>query len=87
MKTWMIAILTVVLLVSTACGTTPADSSNGSSVTPAAGASPEEDTQDAEAALPTGTNWLAVEGKTDDNLTFLGNPDAPVTIIDYSDFL
>jgi hypothetical protein len=32
-------------------------------------------------------DWLAVEGKTGDNLAFLGNPDAPVTMIDYSDFL
>jgi hypothetical protein len=32
-------------------------------------------------------NWLTVEGKTDDNLAYLGNPNAPVTIIDYSDFL
>ena len=32
-------------------------------------------------------DWLTVEGKTADNLTYLGNPDAPVTLIDYSDFL
>lgn len=32
-------------------------------------------------------DWRTVEGKTKDNLTYLGNPDAPVTIIDYSDFL
>lgn len=32
-------------------------------------------------------DWLTVEGKTDENLAFLGNPDAPVTMIDYSDFL
>lgn len=32
-------------------------------------------------------NWLAVEGKTADNLFYQGNPDAPVTLIDYSDFL
>jgi hypothetical protein len=32
-------------------------------------------------------DWLTVEGKTADNLAFLGNPDAPVTMIDYSDFL
>ncbi|MDH3675865.1 MAG: hypothetical protein OES12_10250 [Anaerolineae bacterium] len=32
-------------------------------------------------------NWLTVEGKTSDNLAYLGNPDAPITIIDYSDFL
>lgn len=33
------------------------------------------------------TDWLTVEGKTDANLVYLGNPDAPVTMIDYSDFL
>ena len=32
-------------------------------------------------------NWLTVEGRTDDNLAYLGNPAAPITIIDYSDFL
>jgi hypothetical protein len=32
-------------------------------------------------------DWLTVEGKTADNLPYRGNPDAPVTLIDYSDFL
>lgn len=32
-------------------------------------------------------DWLTVEGKTDEGFTYLGNPDASVTIIDYSDFL
>ena len=32
-------------------------------------------------------DWLIIEGKTADNLAYLGNPDAPVTLIDYSDFL
>ena len=32
-------------------------------------------------------DWLAIEGKTADNLAYLGNPDASVAIIDYSDFL
>jgi hypothetical protein len=36
---------------------------------------------------PEAVDWLTVEGKTADNLTYLGNPDAPVTLIDYSDFL
>lgn len=87
MKNGMIAILTMVLLVSTACGSTPAASLDESSATPAAAVSPEADVQEAEAAVPADTNWLTVEGKTADNLTFLGNPAAPVTIIDYSDFL
>jgi hypothetical protein len=38
-------------------------------------------------AVQAEVDWLAVEGKTGDNLAFLGNPDAPVTMIDYSDFL
>lgn len=32
-------------------------------------------------------DWLAVQGRTDDGLPTLGNPDAPVRVIDYSDFL
>jgi hypothetical protein len=36
---------------------------------------------------PTPVNWLAYVGRTPDNLIFMGNPNAPVTMIDYSDFL
>ncbi len=32
-------------------------------------------------------DWLAVTGRTGQNQIFLGNPDAPVTMIDYSDFM
>lgn len=32
-------------------------------------------------------DWLTHEGLTEDGAAYLGNPDAPVTIIDYSDFL
>jgi protein-disulfide isomerase len=40
------------------------------------------------AATPTPEpDWLASVGRTDAGLMFLGNPDAPVTIIDYSDFM
>ena len=41
-------------------------------------------------ATPTPTpepDWLATFGRTGDGLMYLGNPDAPVTVIDYSDFL
>jgi hypothetical protein len=33
------------------------------------------------------TDWLMVEGKTEDGYTYRGNPAAPVTVLDYSDFL
>ena len=39
---------------------------------------------------PTATpepDWLNTVGRTGDELVYLGNPDAPVTLIDYSDFL
>ncbi len=32
-------------------------------------------------------DWLSVQGRTADGLPTLGNPDAPVVVIDYSDFL
>ena len=32
-------------------------------------------------------DWLNSVGRTVDNLVYLGNPEAPVTIIDYSDFM
>ncbi len=41
-------------------------------------------------APPTPTpapDWLLVEGRTADGLPTLGNPDAPVVVLDYSDFL
>jgi hypothetical protein len=39
---------------------------------------------------PTATpiqDWLTHSGRTADNLMYLGNPDAPVTLIDFSDFM
>jgi hypothetical protein len=58
---------------------------------PTAATAPEATIEPGEAAVadpqPAVSDWLTVEGKTTDNLTYLGNPDAPVTMIDYSDFL
>jgi len=47
----------------------------------------EVEAETEEPAPAEAVNWLEVEGKTADNLAYLGNPDAPITIIDYSDFL
>ncbi len=38
-------------------------------------------------ATATAVDWLTVQGRTADGLPTLGNPDAPVQVIDYSDFL
>jgi hypothetical protein len=58
---------------------------------PAAATMPEATIEPVEATVadpqPAVSDWLTVEGKTADNLAYLGNPDAPVTMIDYSDFL
>ena len=45
-----------------------------------------------ETALPspiftTEPDWLAYSGRTKDGLMFLGNPEAPVKMIDFSDFM
>lgn len=39
------------------------------------------------APAATAVDWLTVQGRTTDGLPTLGNPDAPVRVIDYSDFL
>lgn len=54
---------------------------------PAAAQEPEATTPPEPAPPAAEVDWLTVEGKTADDFTYLGNPDAPVTIIDYSDFL
>jgi hypothetical protein len=41
----------------------------------------------AENADATQVDWLASVGRTVDGLMYLGNPDAPVTLTDYSDFM
>ena len=37
--------------------------------------------------VPEPVDWLASVGRTSDNLMFLGNPEAPITMTDYSDFM
>lgn len=51
------------------------------SATPTSTPSPEP------SATPTPVDWLKTVGRTGDQLITLGNPDAPVTMIDYSDFM
>ncbi len=53
--------------------------------TPAPSPSPTE--PPAPTATATAVDWLTVQGRTADGLPTLGNPDAPVRVIDYSDFL
>lgn len=38
-------------------------------------------------ATPTPVDWLKNVGRTGNNLIYLGHPNAPVTLIDYSDFM
>ena len=93
MNPFRIAVLLLLCFVATACGATPSQEA-------AVAASPEatltsvqeqgvpaEAAETPEVASQAETDWLTVEGKTEDNLTFLGNPEAPVTLIDHSDFL
>jgi hypothetical protein len=45
-----------------------------------------------ETTLPSPTftaepDWLAYSGRTEEGLMFLGNPEAPVKMIDFSDFM
>jgi hypothetical protein len=55
---------------------------------PTANVNPTDPPQAAEGPAPTATSdWLTVEGKTAENYTYLGNPEAPITLIDYSDFM
>jgi hypothetical protein len=55
--------------------------------TPTLEATPTRTATHAPTATPTPADWLEAVGRTDNGLMYLGNPAAPVTIIDYSDFL
>ncbi|MBV7335981.1 DsbA family protein [Chloroflexi bacterium TSY] len=46
-----------------------------------------EKATDSQEAIEPEPDWLTVVERTEDNLMSLGNPNAPVTMIDYSDFL
>ncbi len=100
MKFWPI-FLFIGLVGLTACGVSPAAlptplAPTATAVVPvptpaevaplevAAPTTPAEPAADAPAET---TDWLTAEGKTTDGLAYLGNPDAPITIKDYSDFL
>lgn len=48
---------------------------------------PAEIAPDATASLPTAEPTVAFNGKNEDGTFFRGRADAPVTLIDYSDFL
>ena len=61
---------------------TPAENLQPTTTEPALTATPTE------AALPTPEpDWLAYSGRTENGLMFLGNPEAPVKMIDFSDFM
>jgi hypothetical protein len=42
---------------------------------------------EATATLTPEPDWLNYAGRTEDELMFLGNPEAPVTLVDFSDFM
>ncbi|MCB0166899.1 MAG: hypothetical protein KDI79_21915 [Anaerolineae bacterium] len=53
---------------------------------------PEATTVPTDTPAPTATptpvpDWLTNYGRTTENLMYLGNPDAPVTLVDFSDFM
>ena len=99
MNSFRIALLLLLCFVATACGATASQEAAVAS-TPTVAAVPEvkptsvqneaapaEVAEAPEVDSQAETDWLTVEGKTEDNLAFLGNPEAPVTLIDHSDFL
>jgi hypothetical protein len=71
----------------------PAASTPVEEVQPTAtGTAPALTATPTETTLPSPTfttepDWLAYSGRTEDGLMFLGNPEAPVKMIDFSDFM
>jgi hypothetical protein len=68
---------TLVVVATTAVEPTPTDP-------PAPATEPPSPAENADAGP---VDWLASVGRTEDGLMYLGNPDAPVTLTDYSDFM
>ena len=54
---------------------------------PASAEPTEEVAMVTEEAVVETVDWLTNEGQTEDGFAFLGNPDAPIVLQDYSDFL
>ena len=95
-KLWLPLLMAFILPIMAACGLAapqqptpiapPADASLPQIETAPSAEAIAETADQADPPAPV-NDWLTVEGKTADNLFYLGNPNAPVTIIDYSDFL
>lgn len=68
---------------------TIAESDNAADDTTADEALVEESAQEApaESAAATVDNWLTVTSRVDHELAAIGNPDAPLSIIEFSDFM
>ncbi|MCQ3974253.1 MAG: hypothetical protein DPW09_12470 [Anaerolineae bacterium] len=88
MRFWLWLWLSSIVFIVAACGSTVAEAPLAVS-TPTVPITVEATTEVATKAMAPleAVDWLTVEGKTADNLPYLGNPEAPVTLIDYSDFL
>jgi hypothetical protein len=81
-------LLLVALLAACGSGNAPAagDGSPALEATATARAAQQPATPQPTAVVPPG-DLVYTSGRNDDGTYFLGEPDAPVTLIDYSDFL
>jgi hypothetical protein len=80
-------LLLMALLAACGSGNTPtADGSPALEATATARAAQQPATPQPTAVVPPG-DLVYTSGRNDDGTYFLGEPDAPVTLIDYSDFL
>ena len=84
-KRLIILSILLVLYLSACVGTAPEVASEPPPE--AAESSASEPTASSSETSATESDWLNNYGKTADNRVYLGNPDAPVTMIDYSDFM